>query len=460
MSLSSHNHSGVSGFTTAVVPARFIRLFLATLTLGWFSLGPTSHAAAPASVEEQLQELRQTNTALQQQLHEQKSVIDRLSHQVAELQTDRADRDRQLVDLKEGSSLPSSETGINFGKLHITGEGGVGFFHSGREGANPHSEFRVDEAKLFFEAPVWDNVYFFSEINLAEREDSDVNLNLGEFYVDFEDVSLLWGHERQLNLRAGRLDIPFGEEYLHRDAIDNPLISHSLVDFWGVDEGAELYGALGKFNYVLAVQNGGAPDTRDFDGDKSVAGRLGFDPAHWLHFSVSAMRTGDLNVQNDGLSALWFGNGFVRSLGSTNTTRFHANILEGDVAVRWARGHVSAFGGALCYDDNDSAGSNRRTVYFYSVEAQQRLTRKLYAATRFSHIMAGQGFPLVGNGEFGDYFFGSLTKDLWRLSLGLGYRFGENLLVKAEYSLERGMEASGETRDQEDFFALEAALKF
>jgi hypothetical protein len=172
------------------------------------------------------------------------------------------------------------------------------------------------------------------------------------------------------------------------------------------------------------------------------------------------MRTGDLNVQNDGLSALWFGNGFVRSLGSTNTTRFHANILDGDVAVRWARGHVSAFGGALCYDDNDSAGSNRRTVYFYSVEAQQRLTRKLYAATRFSHIMAGQGFPLVGNGDFGDYFFGSLTKDLWRLSLGMGYRFGENLLVKAEYSLERGTEASGETRDQEDFFALEAALKF
>ena len=74
-----------------------------------------------------------------------------------------------------------------------------------------------------------------------------------------------------LNVRAGRIDVPFGEEYLMRDAIDNPLISHSLPDIWGVDEGIELYGAAGKFSYVVAVQNGGIPATRDFT---SPPGRL------------------------------------------------------------------------------------------------------------------------------------------------------------------------------------------
>jgi opacity protein-like surface antigen len=74
--------------------------------------------------------------------------------------------------------------------------------------------------------------------------------------------------------------------------------------------------------------------------------------------------------------------------------------------------------------------------------------------------MADQGFPIVGQGDFGDYFFSSLTKDLWRLSLGLGYRFSENLLLKAEYSFERGKEVGGDIRNQEDMFSVQAALKF
>ncbi|MCX6895663.1 MAG: outer membrane beta-barrel protein [Verrucomicrobia bacterium] len=428
-----------------------------------FSASVGRGAEKADTVQQQLQELRQANTALQEQLRAQKGLIETLSRQVGELQSARSAREQELADLKAGNNAPADTKapgGINLGKLHITGEGGVGFFHTAREGSSPNSEFRVDEAKLFFEAPVWENVYFFSELNLAQREESGLSLKLGEFYVDFEDVSRLWNRERQLNVRAGRMDIPFGEEYLTRDAIDNPLISHSLADFWGVDEGVELYGKLGKFSYALAVQNGSDADNRDFNRDKSVAGRISYDPTRWLHFSVSAMRTGDLNVQNDQLSALWFGNGYFRSLGSTNTTAFRANLVQGDVAVRWARGHLSAAGGVIRYDDNDPAGNNRRTVYYYSFEGQQFLTRKLYAAARFSHILADKGFPLVGQGDYGDYFYESLTESLWRLSLGVGYRFSENLLLKAEYSFERGKETGGDIRNQEDMFSVQAALKF
>ena len=105
--------------------------------------------------------------------------------------------------------------------------------------------------------------------------------------------------------------VPFGEEYLSRYAIDNPLISHSLSDLWGVDEGVELYGKVGPVRYTMAVQNGGIPDTLDYNDDKSVAGRLEYDPARWLHLSASGMRTGDLQVSGDQLSAMWFGNGFL-----------------------------------------------------------------------------------------------------------------------------------------------------
>ena len=417
------------------------------------SMGALCPVAAAADVAAELRELRQENVALREELRGQKDLIASLAQQMADLQKSRT------TENLEGSSAPAS-AGFNLGKIHISGEGGVGFFSSGSEGTFPHSEFRVDEAKLFVESPVWENTYVFGELNLAQRESSDLYLNVGEFYLDFEDVSLLWNRERQLNVRVGRMDTPFGEEYLKRDAIDNPLISHSLSDFWGVDEGIELYGALGKFSYCFAVQNGGNDGTRDFNKDKAIIARVGYDPKPWLHVSVSAMRTGDLDASNDGVSALWFGNGFFQSIGSTNTTLFHANLVEGDVAVRWRSGHLKAFGGAICYDDNDPAGSNRRTMYYYSVEAQQQLARKFYGAARFSQILAGQGYPIVGNGDYMKYTFGAATENLWRLSLGLGYRWNENLLLKTEYSLERGRQVGGETRTHEDLFAVEAAVKF
>ena len=227
----------------------------------------------------------------------------------------------------EAASKPA---GFNFGNVHLSGEGGAGFFETGSHGAFPNGEFRVDEAKLFVDAQVWGDVYAFAELNLASREEPDVILNLGELYVDVEDISKLWGRTGQLNARIGRLDIPFGEEYLTRDVIDNPLISRSLSDLWGVDEGVEVYGALGKFSYVLAVQNGGVPDTRDFNADKAVTGRLSYDPSPRLHFSLSGMRTGDLSAPKDVLSAEWFGCGFFRPLGGTV---FHANLVEADAAV-------------------------------------------------------------------------------------------------------------------------------
>jgi hypothetical protein len=214
--------------------------------------------------------------------------------------------------------------------------------------------------------------------------------------------------------------------------------------------------------YAAAVQNGGISDVRDFDADKSFSGRLEYDPIRWLHLSVSGMRSGDLNAQQDVLSALWFGNAFFRSIGSSGTTEFHANLVEGDVVVRLPHGRFSAFGGYIRYNDNDPTGSNGRDVYYYSAEVVHEIVAKLYGAARFSQIFANNGFPIAGNAPMGSYFFNpfALTTEIWRLSLGLGYRFSPNLLVKAEYSFERGKLLSGDTREHEDLFALEAAFKF
>ena len=415
--------------------------------------------AADTNIETQLRALQQQNEALQSQVHQQQELIDALRHDVAGIRQANEQHDAEIQNEKAAVAEPEAakSSGFNFGKVHLSGEGGAGLFETGSDGAFPNSEFRVDEAKLFVDAQVWGDVYAFAELNLATREEPDVNLHLGELYLDVEDISKLWGHPGQLNARVGRMDIPFGEEYITRDVIDNPLISHSLSDLWGVDEGLELYGALGKFNYVAAVQNGGIPDTRDFNGDKSVTGRLALDATPYLHFSVSGMRTGDLNSHQDMLSAMWFSGGFFRSLGAG--TVFHANLVEADAEWRLPHGHLKAFGGYIRYNDNDPA-ANGRDVYYYSVEGVHDLFGKLYAGARFSQIIAPNGFPIVANGDMGAYLFGPLTDRMWRLSLGLGYRWNEHFILKTEYTMERGREIGGGNRDHEDLFATEAVFGF
>lgn len=425
--------------------------------------GSPLRADDPADTRQQLQRLQEQNRALQDQLHRQQAVIDSLTRSVASLQqtTDQLGRNASASSAAaEPPALPQAPTGFGPGQVRISGEGGMLFWKTGSDGFAPNSEFRIDEARLFVESPVIDNVYAYVELNLATREEPDIEARLGEAYLDFENVSRLWGQDRQLNVRFGRFFAPFGEEYQTRYAIDNPLISHSLADIWTVDEGLELYGCLGRLSYAVAVQNGGTPDTSDFDRDKAVIARLGYDPTARLHLSVSAMRTGDLDVHGDKLSAAWFGGGFFRSLGSAATTKFHANLLEGDLQYRLPHGSLHAFGGCVHYDDNDPTGSNRRDVYYYSLEAIQDITRKFYAGVRFGQIFAHNGFPIVGNGDFGDYLFGDLTQQIWRLSLGAGYRYSPNLVFKAEYTFEGGKTTTGEQRDHENLFGVQAAFRF
>ena len=411
-------------------------------------------------VKEQLRLLQQQNQQLQEQLNKQQQMIDSLSRKVSEVDTASQARATELQSELHAPpvvAVPAVKP-FSFGKIILSGEGGLAFFESGREGQFPDAEFRIDEARIFLDAQIWDDTYFFTELDLATRENPTLNVSVEELYVDFENVSRLWNQDRQVNIRVGRFNIPFGEEYQTRYAIDNPLIAHSLTDIWGVDSGLEVYGGLGKFDYVVAVQNGGA-NVDDFNADKSIAGRLGYNPTRWLRLSASAIRTGNINVHHDGVAALWFGNAYLSSIGSPSTTLFHSDLVEGDVQLRMGRGQIKAAGGYLHYGDNDTVANNNRDVYYYFVEGQYDVNKKLFAAARFGQIIAPDGFLLIGDGSFQNYG-SALSKDLWRLTLGTGYRFCPNLVLKVDYSFEGGKESNGEGRNHEDLFATELAYRF
>jgi hypothetical protein len=439
--------------------------------------GQTAVAADPS-----ISQLVEQNRQLQAQLEAQQKTIDALTSRLNQLDQSNAQQQQELQGLQQrvaGSApttsppaaeaepapspsppVPASSTADQ--EIRLSGEAGLAWFNTGSAGQFPNSDFRVDEARIFLEAPVWKNVYAVSEVDLTTREADDDGVYMGQFYVDFENLSGAWGADDVLNVRAGRFYIPFGEEYQTRTVMDDALISHSLSDLWGFSEGLEIYGHSGSVQYVAAVQDGGSDSLEAFNSDKMVSARIGYDPLAWLHLSASAMRTGRLSVSGDQVSALWFDGGFFRAIGpAATTTEFDSSLYEADGIARWMGGDVKAAAGAVRFDDNNRLADDSRRLTYYYLEAKQELWDPLYAAARFSHVSAPDGYPMAGQGAIGPYFFGNqFATQLSRLSFDLGYQFGPPLVLKVEYSPEWGRSLSGQDRNNEDLLATELGVKF
>ena len=423
-------------------------------------------------IDATLQAVIEQNRLLQEQVKAQQKTIETLNAQVAEIRkaSDRHERELQGLHAQADAGPPERPVPVESRdhEVRVGGEAGIGYFQSGSDGAHPNGEFRLDDVKLTVEAPVWKNVYFFTSLDLFSRETGEGSFELYELYAEFEGLGRAWGMPDALSLRAGRISTPFGEEYLVRSPMTNPLISHSLSDIWGPDEGVEIFGSLGSLQYIVAVLNGGDPQVHDYNSDKAIVARLGWNPRDWLHLSASAMRTGKLATfspvtqEGDGLSAIWFGNGFFRSVGpASRTDTFSVDLYELDAVARWKSGHASAALGEARYSDSDPLVNNSQRLRYGYLEGVQDFTEALYGAARYSAINAPVGYPIAGGGAIGDYFFGpERTVSLRRFTLGFGYRLGPPLVLKLEYSWEWGRLTSGESRDHEDFFGAEIGLKF
>jgi len=413
-------------------------------------------------LKKEIDELREQNRLLQEQLQQQRQMIDQLSGKVSGLQQTNEQSQNDLRALKatveNAPAPPEKSKGFSLGNVVISGEGAAGFLDTQSDGKYSKGTFLVDEARLFVDAPIWEDVYFYGQVDLQTREESDLGPYLGELYLQWENLGKFWNRDEMLNVRLGQFYTPFGEEYQHRFAIDNTLIYHSLSDVWALDPGLELYGSWKPLSYVVAVQNGSINTLNSLDGDKMVSGRLGYDPAPWLHLSVSGLRTGHLSVANDLISGVWFGGGFFSPVGKpAATTVFQANMAEVDGQTKWKGGYLRLAGGYADYDDNNLSADDHRDIYYYYAEALQHLAPKFYGAVRWSQIRAPGGYPILGDSAAFPFLS---TSDLWRLSLGLGYHFNEHLLLKIEYAFEQGRLSTGGFRDHENLFGAEAAFRF
>ncbi|MDX2187879.1 MAG: hypothetical protein SFV32_13170 [Opitutaceae bacterium] len=409
-----------------------------------------------ADVEPTLIEaLRRQNEALKQQLDFQQKQIEALQSQM-----------QALADGASGETLSREHAPEarepNGRKVVLSGYASAGWYAGQTRGRFPNDEFRVDEARLSIEAQLLRNAYVYGELILAQREALDESFKLGEFYGEIENVLGSALPDRAVNLRVGRTWIPFGQEYQLRNPMDNPLISHSVTDFWGIDEGVMLLGEAGDFSYAAAIQNGGISRLRDGHSDKSLAARVSWAPVKGLSASASAFTTGKLDAAGDFLSEMWIGNNVFRSIGNPSTTRtFEADLFQLDLSYSWNGGHAGAAVGTGRYRDDDTAADNSRDLNFFQFEMVQTLWKGLYLAGRYSFLEADGGYALAGMGDFEDWFLGSaFTRRIDRLGLGAGYVFSPAMKVKLEYTFENAKTQGGGNREDEDQLAAEIALRF
>jgi hypothetical protein len=425
-------------------------VWLGLVGLASVAAGIRCDAHGPAS--DDVRTLVEQNRRLLERLETQQQQLDALRARVEELEGGSASTPARVA-APRGTQ----------GQVRVGAEAAVAFFNTGPEGGFPNAEFRVDEAKVQIEAAVWRDTFFWAELELTTREANDEFFHVGELYIDFEGVASI-DRDRALNLRIGRFYIPFGEEYQFRSPLANPLISHSLADIWGIDEGIQAYGSIGRFSYNLAVQNGGHKTLRDFNSDKAWTGRVAFDAGHGLRVSASAMRTGDLDPVSEPLSEVWLGNAFLRPLGPAAASRTYGGELLGvDARWGWKHGHLHAAAGWIDFEETRATGRDERTIRYHSVELSHRLAGNLHGALRYSAIESPEGYPIAGQGIPGKYFHNPaapLMRDLQRLSAGLRYQFGDPLVWKIEYSREEAETVAGAKRGDTDLFASQLGVKF
>lgn len=312
---------------------------------------------------------------------------------------------------------------------------------------------RTDEVKLEVGGALAPRWRWWGELEVLTRERYRRGMQIAEAYVEFKPLA----ERSEVRIRLGRIEVPFGREYLRRDASHNPLISRSAADTRGVDEGIQLQGAAGSWDWAVALQNGLHRPASHLFAARSIAVRGGYSSARGYRLGLSALRTGRLPQEAGAEGPLWLGNAPMRRLPGSQAPSVRLSGLALDASVAGRAGRIAAEAGVLVYRDDDPRRAVRRGVPFLTVEAVGELGRGAYGAVRYSRVGAASGFFLPGDGRLEDV---RLTEELERLSLGFGYRPAPPLLLKLEHTFQRGRWAGGAERAEENQTAAEAVVRF
>lgn len=351
--------------------------------------------------------------------------------------------------------------------FELEGFGAVGFYDTGMNGTRPHGGFEIKEASLFVHADVWEDIELYFEVQTNRLgKDDQLFTRTGEVYVNFRDVIESDGF--QVGIKTGRIDIPFGEEYLWQDATDNRLITNSASYVYGWDEGVLVYGQYGALAFVASITDGTDERSREDHDDKALNVKVSGNPTEALYLSASFMHNGvaaKSAVEFGGSHFQPVGSSHVSTLGASSSSEVNAYMYQVDFSYRITDYFsLSAHAGSAHQGDDDS--QFERDFRWFAVEPYYQLNSRWYLSARYSEIGTyddDEGYHFDGKTfANGNGNFGYDTSKFRRLGVGFGYEPNPRVRLKMEVGKDWFdlIDASTiATTDDREFVAVEVAVR-
>ncbi len=382
-----------------------------------------------------------------------------------------------MVDLKshEQASIAGDDSSHVLARpwwknIEIYGFGAAGYYNTGSAGTRDVGSFEIREATIFVEAEVWENASFMLELQTNRLgKDNDLFTRTGEVYLHFRDIGIA---DSAFGLKIGRVDIPFGEEYLRQDAVDNPLITHSAAYPYGFDEGVLVYSSFLGANWIAAITDGS--DTRSLDdhSDKALNFKVSGNVLESLYLSASFMSNGTALK-----SAMEFGGSHFEPVGNDYTGRgvssaagVNSRLVEFDAIQQFSEGDFSgelwlSLGAASQNDDDDRFD---RDLRWFAIQPFLQLNPNWYMVIRYSEIGTydnAQGYHFDGKTfAGGNNAFGFAVRRFGRLGFSLGWTPNPHVTAKVEIGRDWFKliddAALLANNDGRSFFGLEVVVSF
>lgn len=373
-----------------------------------------------------------------------KVLMDRIERLEGEVAKAKEAKPEEKVAEKKEEPLPAMLKNVGT-KLKISGRWAAGYYDSGENGSFPDGSFQAPEAKLRFDF----QPDKYNTITMRMNLNNATFNNLDYFYVDSKDfLPFLKDTPFTLESRIGRFKLDYGEETWSNNPVESAVISNSAGNVAGNDEGVQLSGKISVYKpmpikWSASITNGNSSTGADNENSKAFSGKIAINPLEDMYLSASYYHSDDMENGASEFSIAGL------SSAPTNATNWTREMWEVDARYDFKKGKKPldppAYTDSVAYvrgafgqfwDDGEISGVLRgltshlavedRDGNYGFVEGLYNINPKLYAAYRYSIVDLERGQTASLNG---------ITANRHqRHSLGLGWRWSDKTILKAEYT--------------------------
>jgi len=354
-----------------------------------------------------------------------------LQKQIDALRTKLEELEKKLEESrKTQEAAPAVTPAAKGSKIKIDGRIFAGLFDTGEGGASPNWSTDINDAKLRFAFNPTKNITIINRFTTTGAKTGDFDY----FYADFAGV-LGPTHA----IRLGQRKIDTGQETWVDNPIENMLITNSISHVSGYGTGIAF---LGRFSnaktsplYEIGFVNGPKGVMARPTNSLPVNFKLAAPLKGGLFASASYYTSGDIGAGDK--SAISVGEVADAPAGATGWNR---KLWEVDLRYNYGPTGIRSLiptgdlppvmlGATYGAFSDDADGASDRDGDFWLLEGLLRLSRRAYAAARYSVVDLDNGvLAKLGKSPVS-------VNSYSRISIGLGYALSDLTQVKAEYTI-------------------------